>query len=242
MNLSSPSERLAQAMAMTFRHGTAGENRIEPSRFSIAISREAGAKGATIASALGSRLGWPVYDRELLQMVADQMKLRAGLLEGIDEKRKSWLTEFVEAFTSDRHVSATGYVHHLLETMLSLSTRGQCIIVGRGAAQVLPPGVTLRVRFIAERPDRIEHLRGEYNLTPDAAARKMETMDVERAQFVRDYFHKDPGDPGGYDLIVNTSRFSVPDCVELVVEALRSLENRATVKMTERLESMAAGV
>lgn len=32
-------------------------------RFSIAISREAGAGGATVAQSVGRRLDWPVYHR-----------------------------------------------------------------------------------------------------------------------------------------------------------------------------------
>lgn len=233
MNFTSPSERLAKAMALTTHHPR-GEGRPDVPRLSIAISREAGAKGTTIAEALGQRLGWPVYDRELLQLVANQMHLRANLLEGIDEKHKSWLSEFVEAFTSEQQVSVDGYVHHLLESMLSLSARGHSIIVGRGAAQILPAAATLRVRFIAERPDRIENLRTLFNLTADAAARKMETMDSERTRFVKDHFHKDPADPRGYDLIVNTSRFNVDDCVELVVEGLQRMEARALIKTPPR--------
>ncbi len=32
----------------------------------IAVSRQVGARGATVARAVGARLGWPVYDHELL--------------------------------------------------------------------------------------------------------------------------------------------------------------------------------
>jgi len=35
-------------------------------QITIAISRQAGSSGADIARAVGARLGWPVYDHELL--------------------------------------------------------------------------------------------------------------------------------------------------------------------------------
>src|SRR5262249_43681216 len=38
--------------------------------FTIALSREAGTYGAAIARAVADRLGWPVYDSELLQRIS----------------------------------------------------------------------------------------------------------------------------------------------------------------------------
>ena len=48
-----------------------------PSRpFTIALSRESGTQGTTVAQELGSRLGWPTYDHELLERIAQDMNLR----------------------------------------------------------------------------------------------------------------------------------------------------------------------
>jgi Cytidylate kinase-like family len=61
--------------------------------FAIAISRDSGANGHLIALAVGARLNWPVYDQELLRRVADDMGLRARMLESLDEKRADWLQD-----------------------------------------------------------------------------------------------------------------------------------------------------
>ena len=37
--------------------------------FTIAISRQSGARGTTTARAVGERLGWAVYDRELVERI-----------------------------------------------------------------------------------------------------------------------------------------------------------------------------
>src|SRR6516165_4841966 len=105
----SSSERLAEALLRAERHwqtrsqAEAAVNvsvKPAPAAFTVAISREAGANGAVIAGRLGDRLGWPVYDRALLEWIAGEMGLRTSLLESVDEKRVSWLRECVEAFTS----------------------------------------------------------------------------------------------------------------------------------------------
>src|SRR6516165_7379092 len=66
--------------------------------FTIAISRQSEAQGTTTARAVGERLGWAVYDRELVEQIAQDMKLQASLLEGVDEKKVGWLREFMESF------------------------------------------------------------------------------------------------------------------------------------------------
>ena len=59
----------------------------------IAISRQRGALGSQIGAEAGKRLGWPVYDRQLLDMIADRAVLRTELLESIDEQDRPWLIE-----------------------------------------------------------------------------------------------------------------------------------------------------
>src|SRR5436190_24232141 len=68
--------------------------------FTIALSREAGTPGTSVARALGTRLGWAVYDHELLERIAQETGLRVNLLQSVDERHKGWLTEATEAFAS----------------------------------------------------------------------------------------------------------------------------------------------
>src|SRR5262249_21143810 len=138
------SERMADAMRLARHHwqalrkteaGDTAEPAVSPPHFTIALSREAGAGGALVARAVGERLRWPVYDRELLERVAAEMGQRTDLLESLDEKRHGWLVECLEAFASAPAVSEGAFVRHLLEALLSLAAHGDCVIVGRGAAQ-----------------------------------------------------------------------------------------------------------
>ena len=77
-------------------------------------------------------------------------------MESLDEKGASWLQESLAGFiTSVPAVDSGAYVHHLIETLFSLAAHGECVILGRGAAQVLPAMTTLRVRLVGPREDRI---------------------------------------------------------------------------------------
>jgi cytidylate kinase len=205
-----------------------------PPAFTIALSREAGANGSLVARAVGERLGWAVYDRELVQQVASDMGVRAGLLEGLDEKHRSWLLECLEALASARAVSEGAYARYLLEVIQSLGAQGECVLVGRGAAQALPTDRTLRVRLVGAAADRVKVVCQRLGTSPEEAKRWVERTDRERVRFVKDHLRKDPTDPQGYDLVLNSSRWSVPECADLIVEALRRLQARATGRAFDR--------
>jgi cytidylate kinase len=195
-------------------------------KWTIAITREAGTDGTAIAREVASKLGWAVYDRELVEKIARDMGLHASLMDTLDERRRSWLVEFAEGFATG-DLSESRFVRHLVETLLSLGEHGHCVIVGRGAAQVLPAEKTLRVRLVGKLEDRIKDAQHKLGLTREAAERWVKDTDKERTQFVKSHFSKDPRDVEQCDLILNTSRWSIAECAELIVQAVRLAEKKA---------------
>ena len=201
--------------------------------FTITLARDAGAQGPGVAREVGRRLGWPVYDHELLEHIAKEHNLRVSLLESLDERRQNWLVECMEGFSQHGHIGEAGYVHHLTQTLLSLGAHGCCVIVGRGAAHLLPAAATLRVRLMAPVEYRVAHVMRQRGLSKHDAAKWVETTDRERAAFIKDHFLKDPTDPRHYDLILNVSRWSVMECADLIVDALNRLTGRAAQAVAE---------
>ena len=102
-----------------------------PARFCITISREAGARGSTIARLVGQQLNWTVYDQELLEYIAHQMHLRAGVLESLDEKSFHWAHDWLAALLEDQWQNQDAYIVHLAKVVLSIGMHGEAIIVGR---------------------------------------------------------------------------------------------------------------
>jgi cytidylate kinase len=189
--------------------------------FTIALSRETGARGTSVARELGRRLGWAVYDQELLKLIAQEMGLRENLLHSVDERHVHWLRESIEAWSLQPVVSGSAYVRQLIETVFSLGAHGQCIIVGRGTAFLLPRETTLRVRLIAPLADRVEFMGRELNLSHAEAEKRVRSMDRDREHFVQEYFRKDAADPVHYDLLLNMANCHVADAAELIALALQ---------------------
>jgi cytidylate kinase len=234
MNERNVPERISEALMRAYSHW---ENRraargeffragYHPQAFTIAISREAGARGNLVARALGGELGWVVYDHELLERIAQEMKVRVGLLESVDERHVTWLEEQVEAFASVPYVSESAFFRHLVQTILSLGLHGECIILGRGANFILPSRTTLRVRLVASLEDRTSAMAQEFGVGRNEATRLVRETDRGRAAFIKEHLHQDVADPLHYDLVLNSSRLGVPECTELIIGALRSMQRR----------------
>jgi cytidylate kinase len=226
-----PSSHLTEALLRASAHWqerhaaeTQGRPGPGPSACTIAISREAGALGSSVGREVSARLGWQLYDQELLHRIGEEMGLRASLLQSVDETRANWLRDFLVGLTHEKSVSDISYVRHLIEVLLSLAAHGECVIVGRGAPHLLPADSTLRVRLVAPRPFRVGVIQKARGWSAEEAARWIDATDRERAHFVKAHFRKDPADPEQYDLIVNTGRFSVNQSAGLIIDALRNLE------------------
>jgi hypothetical protein len=225
--------RLTESLARAHEHWSTyhGQDggRNPETKFTIAISRETGTYGAAIAREIGDRLGWPVYDRELLQRIADDIGVHRTLVESVDERQVGWLSECIGSLFGTRDVNQTVYFRRLVEALLSLSSHGECVIVGRGATAVLPEASTLRIRIVAPREHRIRAVRSEHSISHNEAATRVDTTDRERNGFLKNHFQIDATDPANYDLVLNAARLSTTECADLILAALERLRKHARV-------------
>jgi cytidylate kinase len=234
--------RSARALAESIVHANSYRQSHEEARLTpespaltIALSRQVGAGGTSIATEIGNRLGWPVYDHALLERIAAEMHLRTQLLESVDERHIPWLTDTLHSFSQSPSISTSSYVRHLIQTILSLGAHGSCIIVGRGSPYILPPATTLRVYIVADREHRVLGLSRERGISRAEADAQLDRIDRERIAFIKDHFLKDQRDPQNYDVVLNSSCFSYAECADLIIEALHRLEARIKAGETPSL-------
>lgn len=221
-------DRVATTLEHLYRHWEEKQHAVSmvqqlaaaPTRFSIAISREAGTPGTAIAQEIGNRLGWHVYDQELMDCIAQDVAVHTRLLNSMDERRGNWLREAFANFLNVPGVSESTYFHRLVKTVLALGSHGECIIVGRGAPFILPVDTTLRVRLVAPLRDRVKALQVRQGISHKDARKQLDAVERERNSFIQNHFSKDPADPHLHDLILNSARFDVAGCAELVLTAL----------------------
>lgn len=186
----------------------------------LLISREKGAGGRQVANLIGQKLGWHVFDRQIVDAIAERTRMRQQMVEYLDEKTRGGLEEFLRNVLT-REIGTTDYLRHLRQVLLTLGQQGDVVIVGRGAEYVLPAQFGLRVRMVAPFEVRVDRIAAANGLATEAADPLVAKVDQERKAFVHDQFQKDMRDPMNYDLVINTSALTVEGTAEIVMAALR---------------------
>lgn len=206
-------------------HGYRGRQTKQTPRYplglTVAISREAGSRGASIAKRAGAKLGWQVYSQELLEYMAQEGTFRQQVLDQLPEGASDWVEERLQRLLKEQVLSAHPSIQELARMVLSLGVQGESILLGRGAGSILTPASTLRVRLVAPLEDRIAYMSQWLRLTQEEATDQVRKRDQKRAEFLSTHFHYKPADMYQYDMILNTSLLGEERCAEIIVEAAR---------------------
>ncbi len=192
----------------------------------VTISRRAGSAGIEIARELGERLGWPVFDREILQHMAKDDALRARLYENMDERDTSWL-ESVLRWVLHGEFRKEDYFHRLTETVLALARQGPAVFLGRGADLILPKDRGLRVALYAPEDVRVREYAAVHGCDEKTARDQIHAADAEREEFIRNHFAVDPNDITRFDLLLNVGRLTRTQVVEIIAAALAARGDNA---------------
>lgn len=186
----------------------------------VTISRVVGAGGDEVARRLAEKLGWPLFDREILQTMAGDDQVRARLYAAMDERDQGWLEEMVQAASQTEPVR-DDYFHRLHETVLALARKGHAVFLGRAADLILPRGRGFRLRLMASWDVCVANYVQQHNVTHEAADRAIRRIDRDRGEFIRHHFHRPADDPSRHDLILNLSSFTPQEAADLTLAAMR---------------------
>ncbi len=223
-----PAPETADELGESPLHGFQGDRgrttppRTVPAGLTIALSREAGARGGSIARRAGRLLGWQVYDQELLEYMAQDATVRQGVAENLARPIVDWVETRLQELLQTEELGRQPFVVHLARVMLVLGAQGNVVLLGRGAGCILPADSTLNVRVVAPLQDRIAYMSQWLRLTEAEAAERVRLRDQRRAEFVETHFHRRPDDVHQYDLLLNSSLLGEELCADLIVRAARA--------------------
>jgi cytidylate kinase len=210
------------------RHGFQGDRRRGgdlhgvPAALTVAISREAGSRGTSIAHRAGAKLGWQVYTQEMLEYLTQEGGFRQNLLDQLAPTAAHWVEEQLEQGQRAGRLSRHPSVVDMARLILALGVTGEVILIGRGAGYVLPARSTLHVRLVAPLQDRVKYMSQWLRLTVEEAAEQVRLRDERRADFTRTHYQHQPGELYQYDLVLNTSLLGEELCAQLIVQAARA--------------------
>jgi len=193
------------------------------------IGREFGSGGKQVGIKLAERLGIKLYDKELLQKAAKDSGFCEEIFENHDEKpTNSFLYSLVMDTYSGGGYSSAPFLdmplnHKIFlaqfDSIKKIAENESCVIVGRCADYALSGNPDCINIFIhADINDRAKNISKRMNITESKAKDMTLKQDKQRASYYNYYTSKKWGDSRSYDMTLNTSKLTVDQCVDLIIQ------------------------
>jgi cytidylate kinase len=196
------------------------ERRGEPRRPVVTVSRHHGAGGGELARKLAGDLGLDLFDREILQRIAESAHLSERVVASLDERDRELLTDWLASISSRSYLSPVEYRYHLSRVVGAVAHHGGAVILGRGAHLILGPGEALRVLVTAPLETRVRTVAAREGLSEKEARQRIEDVEADRRAFLMKHFHTDLADPTAFDVVVNTAVIGIEGACDTVKTAL----------------------
>jgi cytidylate kinase len=200
----------------------------------IAITREMGSLGKDVASGLGQSLDLPIFYHEVVEPLADRMRVRKShVIRLIDGS-----AGLLERLTADK----TSLAIFLADEIFDLAMQGKGAVVrGWGATHLLrdvPHAICVRV--CAPLQVRKRRMMERLNTDDDAAVSvEIHCNDESHTAIMRRNFGLQWTDPENYDVVFNTERVSVNECIDEVTRLVRSDAFAETAQSRRKLADLA---
>ena len=189
----------------------------------VTISRQVGSLGDEIAEMTARELGYELIDREIIKEQAQARDPAFRKACQAYEAETSPRGFFERLFLGDPHFL------NLFECLnLELASRGDVVLVGRGAHLVLAqvPGV-LKVRIIAPDELRARRIAEKKGVPLEQAQEFVEKYGRRRRALLESIYQQDITDPLLFDLVINTAEITASEALGLISRAAADLGRRA---------------
>ncbi|HXZ19528.1 MAG TPA: cytidylate kinase-like family protein [Candidatus Acidoferrales bacterium] len=197
----------------------------------ITVEREYGCGGGEIAQLLADDLGWKLWDHLLTEEIAQNAKCPEAVVESREERNDPLYYRLLRSFMRGSYEGSQN-VHKLnlvdsecimkfaRQLILRVASSGNSVIVGRGSQHFLQDREdTLRVFLYAPREEKVRRLISRGKSEADAQE-LVDSVDRDRKEYVRKYFHMDWPNLPLYQILLNTASGNI-----IVVQTILNFMN-----------------
>lgn len=206
----------------------------------ITIEREYGAGGSLVACELARRKGWQLLDQQLTCEIAKLAAVDEKAVARCEEKCDPLLHRLAKVFlrgsyerslpvSDDKVFDADEHVALAHKVIEKKAEAGNCVIVGRGAPYILRARPdTFHVFIYGSRETKIRRLV-KLKKSEKEAIEMVDTIDRERAAFVRKYFNAEWPCRRLYHLMLNSDG-GIEHATNVILQTMESLERQGKME------------
>lgn len=198
----------------------------------ITVNRECGSGGREIARKLGEILGLKVYDRRILESVAEQFDITKEDMDQVMARKTNWWSDFCRFYQQFGAAASIDTVcpkptplslyNAERKLMLNLAEQEPCIVVGRAGFNVFRDYPNARhVMILADRAARVKRISDKQHLSEDEANKLIDRIDKERETFTHTVANTSRYDARHYDMVLNVTGLESSDVAQFLAEVVR---------------------
>lgn len=204
----------------------------------ITIEREYGSGAAAIAKRLAQWLGWQVWDQTLTEEIARRLDCDCRAVEEHAERKDPMYYRLFKAFLRGSFegtlnaprlgmVDADCIRQAANQVVMTAAKAGNAVIVGRGSAYFLKERAdAFHVFIYAPFEAKVRRLRVE-GWSEKEAIKLVETVDPDRAAYIKQYFDIEWPARQFFHLMVN-SAMGDEAVVRTILSAVAQFDKRST--------------
>jgi|SRR5208337_4660419 len=203
----------------------------------LVIEREYGAGASGIAEKAARRLGWKLLDHELTEEIARLAKVQTDVCQRREERMDPWMYRLAKVFWRGSHERSAPLIDTDIldaDRLLCLTEQviqqaalaGHCVIVGRAAPYILRQREdTFCVFLYASREEKFQRVRKEAKNDAEAID-LVDTVDLERVQFIQHYYKVQWPSRPLYHAMLNTAAGEV-ETVDNILYLMAAADKKA---------------
>lgn len=207
----------------------------------ITISREYGSGGRLIGKLVAENLGYSFFDREIIDMAAQESGLSPEFIKKTEQNLSSGFLYNLLLGTSYSGSNGTPSSlngNQMLpladqvfnaerKVILDLAKKGSCVIVGRCADYILNTSEEidskelLNVFIYGDLEEKLKRIEELYKEPEQAAKKTIQQIDKRRANHYNTFTEATWGDRKNYDLMINSSTAGIEETARIIAEIAR---------------------
>ena len=186
----------------------------------ITISRQFGSNGRELRK-LAEYLDIGYYNKEIMEKIAKDMGVSSDFFNE-DNQNEDGLYSIsnrkLRSFGSIAELSVNSQVfERATDLICGIAQRESSVIVGRCADYILKDNPdTISVFCFSDLEERIRFSINEYDVPAKQAKKIVQEKDMKRARFYEFHTNQKWGDAKNYSLLINTSKMSTDEVVEII--------------------------
>lgn len=202
------------------------EGSMETSPLVITISREYGSGGHEVGEKLAKKLGVKLYDKDLIDITAKELGYPRNFVQENEQNistSKLWELIFTDkSIPMSMNPSEDDAIFvSQSRTIKKVAMEESCVIVGRCANWVLRNDKNSFHVFVCSNiTDAVKRVTGYINADSETAKLQIEKINKARANHYWQYTGGSWTDARNYDLVVNSSRISIDEIVEIIAQSV----------------------